>query len=35
MCVAFSVIGLIMGAISVAGMRPREAFSEDGIQFAR
>jgi sulfite exporter TauE/SafE len=30
MCVAFPVIGLIMGAIGVAGMRPREAFSDDG-----
>src|SRR3954454_10963213 len=35
MCVAFPVIGLIMGAIAVAGMRPRETFSDDGIQFAR
>jgi hypothetical protein len=32
MCVAFPVIGLIMGAIGVAGLRPREAYSEDGTE---
>ena len=32
MCVAFPVIGLIAGAIGVAGTRPREAFSDDGTE---
>ncbi|HEY2270910.1 MAG TPA: hypothetical protein VGI96_50425 [Streptosporangiaceae bacterium] len=30
MCVAFPVIGLIMGAIGVAGLKPREAYADDG-----
>jgi hypothetical protein len=29
-CVAFPVIGLIMGAIGVAGLKPREAYADDG-----
>jgi hypothetical protein len=32
MCIAFPVIGLVMGAVGVAGTRSRQAYSDDGTE---